>query len=104
MSITGPSIPPVDNLAKMQAAMREAGVARAVACQVFGRDYDLGNANRGEYLKGWHEFGIYIEEQLGVAPEIFLCEDNYSTAVLVYTKQGIISKFPTFTPLATLRG
>jgi hypothetical protein len=90
-------------LAKMEAAMRQAGVARAVACQVFGRDYDLGNSKRGEYLDGWHDFGNYIEENLGVAPEIFLCEDNYSTAFLAYTNQGVNSRFPTFTPLATLR-
>jgi len=91
-------------LSKMQTAMREAEMGRAVACQIFGRDYGLTNSKRGEYLEGWKEFGDYIQENLGFAPAISLCEDAYSNPILVYTARGIESRFPPFTPLATLMG
>jgi hypothetical protein len=91
-------------LTRMQTAMREAGVAHAVTCQVFGRDYGLTNSKRGEYLESWRVFGDYIQQHLGVAPAISLCEDDYSNPILIYTARGIVSRFPEFTPLATLMG
>jgi hypothetical protein len=91
-------------LGKMNTAMHEAGVAQAVTCEIFGRDYGLTNPNRGEYLESWRSFGDYIQQNLGVAPAISLCEDTYSNPILVYTARGIVSRFPPFTPLATLMG
>jgi hypothetical protein len=95
-------LPTGQYLSKMQTAMREAGIDRAVTCQIFGRDYGLTNPSRGEYLEGWREFGVYIQENLDVVPEIFLCEDAYSNPILLYTARGIASRFPPVTPLATL--
>jgi hypothetical protein len=96
--------PSTTYLGKLESAMGSAGVINPARCLAFGRDYGLSNPKRPEYLESWAKFGKFVENQLGVAPEIFLCEDNYSNPILKFTGSSVVSTFPDFERLEDLMG
>lgn len=96
--------PSTSYLRELRTAMSSAGVTDPTRCLAFGRDYGLSNPKRKKYLESWAEFGDFVQDQLGVAPEIFLCEDQYSNPILEFTGSSVVSRFPPFTGLEELMG
>lgn len=93
-----------DHALALRRAMAEARVTRWVGIEAYGLDFGLTNPKRGEYLDTWSAFGRFVQTEIGVAPAIFLCEDQWTNPILKYSGGRVTPVFPAFKTLEELKG